>query len=108
MAARADGGSGCEMVAAGCRAPQLLWKAAGVREGLGSRARAGGVTAGGGGAADGSASMLRPSRSSSEDMADADAGADVAAGAARGCTACRPASEKCSSCRISTARHSRI
>lgn len=63
MAASAEGGSGWEKRAAGCREPQEAWKAAGVSTGRGSKDSVGG---GAGAAATGMAKSppLSPSRSS--------------------------------------------
>ncbi len=77
MAASAEGGSGCEKRAAGCREPQEAWKAAGVSTGRGSRDSVG-MGAGSAAAGAPKTPSLSPSRSSSAD-------ADVV-GAAAGAT----------------------
>ena len=68
MLARAEGGRGTVKRCAGCRAAHLPWNRLGVRDGCGSKLRAGGRAGTGAGA---SRALLRPSKSSSADWDEA-------------------------------------
>ena len=80
MLARAEGGRGTVKRCAGCRAAHLPWNRLGVRDGCGSKLRAGGRAGAGAGA---SRALLRPSKSSSADWDE-----DAEACAADACGLC--------------------